>query len=194
MGACVVLIGLLGAVEAPAGEGRFSLSGAVVAAPGSTVLRKDVEADAVEQEAQARFASDGVFSSGADFIFANGFDPNAAWYRAFQSGTAITGSTKLLASVSLPAGSYVALVRLQVATASGSPSTDYRLDCNLSPGMDAPTYRMGRTGNVERYVTFQGKARLQAASPIQFSCSDGNGNGSTVQSGNLIVLAVANGN
>lgn len=109
---------------------------------------------------------------------------------AFTPDTLIGNSTVLLGNINVPAGSYVAFVRLQVRTGSDPPGNSFRLDCSLSPGFDDGVYRVGTETSVERYVTFQGAATLDNAGAIQFSCRDGNGHTQTALSGKLTVIAV----
>jgi hypothetical protein len=105
-------------------------------------------------------------------------------------GTLIGNSTVLLGNINVPAGSYVAFVRMQVRTGSDPPGNSFRLDCNLGPGFDNAVYRVGQETDVERYVTFQGGATLNNAGAIQFSCSEGNNHTQTLLSGKLTVIAV----
>ena len=109
---------------------------------------------------------------------------------AFTPDTLIGNSTVLLGNINVPAGSYVAFVRLQVRTGSDPPGNSFRLDCSLAPGFDNGVYRVGTETNVERYVTFQGAATLDNAGAIQFSCRDGNGHTQTALSGKLTVVSV----
>ncbi|MEO5624260.1 MAG: hypothetical protein ABIO74_05295 [Dokdonella sp.] len=110
---------------------------------------------------------------------------------AFTPNTLIGGgSYVVLGSVNVPAGSYVAFVRMQVETGSTPPGNNFRLDCTLSPGFDDGVYRVGYDVSVERYVTFQGAATLSSAGAIQFTCGDGNGHTDTILSGKLTVIAV----
>jgi hypothetical protein len=104
--------------------------------------------------------------------------------------TLIGNSTVLLGNINVPAGSYVAFVRMQVRTGSDPPGNSFRLDCNLGPGFDNAVYRVGQETDVERYVTFQGGATLSNAGAIQFSCSEGNNHTQTLLSGKLTVIAV----
>jgi hypothetical protein len=113
-----------------------------------------------------------------------------AYDLAFVPDTLIGNSTVLLGNINVPAGSYVAFVRMQVRTGGDPPGNSFRLDCNLGPGFDNGVYRVGTETNAERYVTFQGGATLGNAGPIQFSCQDGNGHTQTLLSGKLTVIAV----
>lgn len=108
----------------------------------------------------------------------------------FTSGTLIGNSSVLLGSINVPAGAYVAFVRMQIETPNEVPGNSFRLDCVLSPGFDGGVYRVGYEPNVERYVTFQGASTLANAGAIQFSCRDGNGHTDEVRSGNLTVIGV----
>lgn len=108
----------------------------------------------------------------------------------FVQDTLIGNSSVLLGNVNVPAGSYVAFVRMQVRTGGDPPGNSFRLDCNLGPGFDNGVYRVGTETNAERYVTFQGGATLDNAGAIQFSCRDGNGHTQTLLSGKLTVIAV----
>ena len=111
---------------------------------------------------------------------------------AFNANTLIGGgSSVLLGSVNVPAGSYLAFVRMQAQTDSTPPGNNFRFDCTLSPGFDDGVYRVGTETSVERYVTFQGAATLTSAGAIQFSCRDGNGHTDTVLSGKLTVIGVS---
>ena len=101
------------------------------------------------------------------------------------------GSPVLLGSVNVPAGSYLAFVRIQVQTDSIPPGNNFRINCALSPGFDDGDYRVGVETSVERYVTFQGAATLTGAGAIQFSCRDANFNTDTVLSGKLTVIGVS---
>ncbi len=109
---------------------------------------------------------------------------------AFTTNTLIGNSVVLLGNVNVPAGSYVAFVRMQVLTGSSPPGNNFRLDCDLTPGFDGGVYRVGTDVSVERYVTFQGAATLANAGAIQFACRDGNGHTDTLLSGKLTVTAV----
>ena len=129
-------------------------------------------------------------------LLAAPFNAGAAQGRAydvaFTPNTFIGGgSPVLLGSVNVPAGSYLAFVRMQVQTDSTPPGNNFRLDCTLSPGFDDGVYRVGTDTSVERYVTFQGAATLTRAGAIQFSCRDGNGHTDTVLSGKLTVIGVS---
>lgn len=108
----------------------------------------------------------------------------------FTPDTLIGNSVVLLGNLNVPAGSYVAFVRMQVRTGSDPPGNWFRLDCALTPDFDYGVYRVATETNVERYVTFQGAATLDNAGPIQFSCRDGNGHTQTLLSGKLTVIAV----
>lgn len=124
------------------------------------------------------------------------FGPSAAgksYDVAFPANTLISGGNPVtLGSVNVPAGSYVAFVRMQAQTGSeASPGNNYRFSCQLLPNMDAGDYRVGIESNVERYVTFQGATTLTSAGTIQFSCSDGNGHTDTILGGKLTVMSVS---
>ena len=111
---------------------------------------------------------------------------------AFTPNTLIGGGNPvLLGSVNVSAGSYVAFVRMQVLTDSVVPSTNFRLDCSLSPGFEDQVYRIGTETSVERYVTFQGAATLANPGNIQFFCRDGNNHTDTILSGKLTVMGVS---
>ena len=115
-----------------------------------------------------------------------------AYDAAFPANTLINGGTSaLLASINVPAGSYVAFVRLQVETGSTAPGTNFRLDCELDPNIDEPVYRVGTDTSVERYVTYQGAVTLSDDGAISFSCRDGNGHTDTVIGGKLTVIGVS---
>ena len=110
---------------------------------------------------------------------------------AFTPNTLIGGGSPVtLGSVSVPAGSYIAFVRMQVQTGSSPPGNNFRLDCTLSPGFDDGVYRVGTDVSVERYVTFQGAATLSSPGTIQLDCRDGNGHTDTILSGKLTVIGV----
>ena len=110
---------------------------------------------------------------------------------AFLPNTLIGGGNAVvLGSVSVPAGSYVAFVRMQVLTDSTPPGNNFRFDCTLAPGFDGGVYRVGVDTSVERYVTFQGAATLTSAGAIEVSCRDGNLHTDTVLSGKLTVVGV----
>ena len=127
----------------------------------------------------------------SDLIFYDGFQMNHAYDIAFGSNVLIGNSVVLLGSVNVPAGSYVAFVRLQAMTGSeANPGNSYRFDCTLSPGFDSGVYRVGMESSVERYLTFQGAATLSNPGAIQFSCLDGNGHTDTELSGKLTVISV----
>jgi hypothetical protein len=113
-----------------------------------------------------------------------------AYDLAFVPDTLIGNSTVLLGNINVPAGSYVAFVRMQVRTGGDPPGNSFRLDCTLAPGFDFGVYRVGSDTLVERYVTFQGGATLASAGAIQFSCQEGNGHTQTLLSGKLTVIAV----
>lgn len=113
-----------------------------------------------------------------------------AYDLAFVPNTLIGNSPVLLGNINVPAGSYVAFVRMQVRTGGDPPGNSFRLDCTLAPDFDYGVYRVGMETNAERYVTFQGAATLANAGPIQFSCLDGNGHTQTLLSGKLTVIAV----
>jgi len=114
-----------------------------------------------------------------------------AYKVAFTPDTLIGNSTVLLGSINVPAGAYVAFVRMQVRTGDDDPpGNSFRLDCTLSPGLDSGVYRVGMEASAERYVTFQGATTLATAGAIQFSCRDGNGHTDTVRSGSLVILGV----
>ncbi|MEO5625230.1 MAG: hypothetical protein ABIQ70_04390 [Dokdonella sp.] len=111
---------------------------------------------------------------------------------AFAPNTLIGGGNYvLLGSIDVPAGSYVAFVRMQVLTESVAPGNNFRFTCTLSPGFDDGDYRVGYETSVERYVTFQGAATLASAGSIQIICGDGNGHTDTVLSGKLTVVGVS---
>jgi len=111
---------------------------------------------------------------------------------AFTPNTLIGGGNfVLLGSVNVPAGSYVAFVRMQVQTGSVAPGNNFRLDCSLSPGFDDGDYRVGTDTSVERYVTFQGATTLADDGPIQILCIEGNGHTDTLLSGKLTVIGVS---
>ncbi len=112
---------------------------------------------------------------------------------AFPANTLIGGGSPVtLASVNVPAGSYVAFVRMQAQTGSEvNPGNNYRFDCTLSPNFDDATYRVGYESSVERYVTFQGATTLDSAGAIQFSCRDGNAHTDIVLGGKLTVMSVS---
>lgn len=122
--------------------------------------------------------------------------PGASYDVAFPANTLIgVGAPVLLGSVNVPAGSYVAFVRMQVKTETATPGLNFRLDCGLTPNFDGATsYRIGTEGNVERYVTFQGAFTLATPGPVQVKCRDGNGLSDTILSGKLTVLAVGSVN
>lgn len=122
--------------------------------------------------------------------------PGASYDVAFPANTLIGGGAAIvLGSVNVPAGSYVAFVRMQVKTDSATPGLNFRLDCGLTPNFDgASSYRLGTEGNVERYVTFQGAFTLPTPGPVQVSCRDGNGLSDTIVSGKLTILAVGSVN
>ena len=131
--------------------------------------------------------------TGNDAIFADGFDGTAAWDVTIPSGIVFDTNGATLAAVEVPAGEYVAFARLQVETGSDSnPGNNYLLDCNLLPSFDFAVYRVGLDALVERYVTFQGAARLDSAATISLDCRDGNGHSDTVLSGKLTVIRVGN--
>lgn len=115
-----------------------------------------------------------------------------AWDASVPSNILIDGGSYVtLASVNVPAGTYVAIARLQVRTGNeANPSSSYRLDCSLSPNMDLPIYRVGTESSVERYITFQGAAVLSAPGQIELKCRDGNNHTDTILGGKLTVLAV----
>ncbi|MEO5558851.1 MAG: hypothetical protein ABIO49_03715 [Dokdonella sp.] len=122
--------------------------------------------------------------------------PGASYDVAFPANTVIGGGAAvLLGSVNVPAGSYVAFVRMQVLTDSVAPGTNFRLDCLLTPNFDSNNdYRIGTELNVERYVTFQGAFTLANPGTIKVSCRDGNSHADTILSGKLTVLAVGSVN
>ena len=133
----------------------------------------------------------GMLCAAPDTIFIDGFEQTTAYDVAFNANALIGSSTVLLGNINVPAGSYVAFVRLQVQTDSAPPNNDFRLDCALTPGFDAGIYRVGTETSVERYVTFQGATTLANAGAIQFSCRDGNGHTNTLLSGKLTALSVS---
>lgn len=120
----------------------------------------------------------------------SGADAGQAYDLEFVPNTLIGNSTVLLGNINVPAGSYVAFVRMQVRTGGDPPGNSFRLDCTLGPGFDYGVYRVGSETNVERYVTFQGGATLNNAGAIQFSCQEGNAHTQTLLSGKLTVIAV----
>jgi hypothetical protein len=129
--------------------------------------------------------------TGADAIFSDGFDGTVVWDVTIPNGIVLDTNTATLAAVEVPPGEYVAFARLQAETGSDSnPGTNYRLDCNLLPDFDFAVYRVGVTPLVERYVTFQGAARLDSAATISLQCRDGNGHEDTVLSGKMTVIRV----
>ena len=137
------------------------------------------------------YALQGVFLAASDMIFTDGFEPTAVYNRTFAANVPIGSGVVLLGSVNVPAGSYVAFVRLQAQTGSeASPGNSYRFDCTLSPGFDSAVYRVGQESYVERYLTFQGAATLSNAGAIQFYCHDGNGHTDTELSGKLTIMSV----
>ena len=111
---------------------------------------------------------------------------------AFAPNTLIGGgSYVVLGSVNVPAGSYVAFVRMQVETGNeANPGNSYRPYCSLSPGFDYGDYRVGSDVSAERYLTFQGAATLSSPGAIELACGDGNNHTDTVLSGKLTVIAV----
>jgi hypothetical protein len=129
--------------------------------------------------------------TGADAIFSDGFDGTVVWDVTIPNGIVLDTNTATLAAVEVPPGEYVAFARLQAATGSDSnPGNNYRLDCNLLPDFDFAVYRVGVDPLVERYVTFQGAARLDSAATVSLECRDGNGHQDTVLSGKLTVIRV----
>lgn len=110
---------------------------------------------------------------------------------AFTPNLLLGSPLVVLASVNLPAGSYVAIARMQMQTGSESnPGNSYRPDCQLAPGMENTAYRVGQESNVERYLTWQGAVTLDSDGAIQFACRDGNGHTDTELSGKLTVMSV----
>ncbi|MEO5625229.1 MAG: hypothetical protein ABIQ70_04385 [Dokdonella sp.] len=126
-----------------------------------------------------------------DTVFVDGFEQTIVYDIAFSPNAVIGPSTALIANLNVPAGSYVAFVRMQLITGSAAPATSFRLDCTLAPGFDSGVYTIGVETSVERYLTFQGAKTLASASNIQFSCHDGNGNTSTLLSGKLTVMSAS---
>ncbi len=156
--------------------------------------------DRVGQQATAtsaspRFHLNGALLGPSDFIFADGFEQTIAHEVTFANNVPIGSSLVLLGSINVPAGSYVAFVRMQATTGSeANPGNSYRFDCSLTPGFDSPVYRVGMQSNVERYLTFQGAATLAGPGVIQFSCRDGNGHTDSELSGKLTIISTASVN
>lgn len=189
---------VLGPAVVCAGD-RFAFgTGGVPDAP--AVLDGGRVPDDVGQRATATAAAPGYHLSGAllgpsDSIFADGFEQTIAYQVIFANNVPIGSSLVLLGSINVPAGSYVAFVRMQVQTGSeANPGNSYRFDCSLTPGFDNAIYRVGMTSSVERYLTFQGAATLAGPAVIQFSCRDGNGHTDSALSGKLTVISVASVN
>ena len=110
---------------------------------------------------------------------------------AFTENLLLGNSTVLLGSINVPAGSYVAIARMQMLTGNESnPGNNYRPDCVLGPDIENTVYRVGMESNVERYLTWQGATTLASDGAIQFSCRDGNGHTDTELSGKLTVMSV----
>lgn len=131
--------------------------------------------------------------TGADTIFSDGFDGTVVWDVTIPSGIILDTNGATLASVDVPPGEYVAFARLQAETGTDSnPGNNYRFDCNLLPVFDFAVYRVGLDPVVERYVTFQGAARLDSAATVSLECRDGNGHEDTVLSGKMTVIRVGN--
>lgn len=166
-----------------ASAGTFSVSSPLV-------LTGPIEIASPDQAAS--FTVIGTIT-GNDEIFADGFDGTAAWDVTIPSGIVFDTNTATLAAVEVPAGEYVAFARLQVETGSDSnPGNNYRFDCDLLPAFDFAVYRVGLDPLVERYVTFQGAARLDSPATISLECRDGNGHSDTVLSGKLTVIRAGN--
>jgi hypothetical protein len=109
----------------------------------------------------------------------------------FTPNLLIGDATVLLGNVNVPAGSYVAIVRMQMQTGDeANPGNNYRPDCALGPNIENTTYRVGEESSVERYLTWQGATTLASDGAIQFSCRDGNGHTDTELSGKLTVMSV----
>lgn len=109
----------------------------------------------------------------------------------FTENLLIGNSTVLLGSINVPAGSYVAIVRMQMLTGDEvDPGNNYRPDCVLGPDIENTVYRVGQESSVERYLTWQGATTLASDGAIQFSCRDGNGHTDTELSGKLTVMSV----
>ena len=139
----------------------------------------------------ARYAIRGSLLGVPDEIFSDGFESIAAYDVTLSPNISIGNGVVLLGSLNVPAGSYVAIARLQVFTGSEvNPANSYRFDCSLSPGFDSGVFRVGQQSSVERYLTVQGAATLANAGAIQLSCRDGNGHTDTVLSGKLTVISV----
>lgn len=109
----------------------------------------------------------------------------------FTGNLLIGDATVVLGNINLPAGSYVAIARMQMETGNESnPGNNYRPDCTLGPNIENTTYRVGEESSVERYLTWQGATTLTSNGAIQFACRDGNGHTDTELSGKLTVMSV----
>ncbi len=177
-------------------EGRFALESGVISRgveAGSVRVRTPDASDrsVMATQAASPYRLYGEFLGQSDEIFADGFDSNVVYDVAFSANVSVGNATVVLGSVNVPAGSYLAFVRLQAQTGSESnPGNNYRFDCDLSPGFDTGVYRVGEEPSVERYLTYQGAATLASAGTIQFSCRDGNGHIDIALGGKLTVISV----
>ena len=190
--ACGLAIACSGANAAGA-QGRYALESAVVHVDEAMPIAAKPRAAtrSATSDGLHAYTLSGTVIAGADTIFADGFEPNRAWDVTFAEDVPIGTTLVELGSVAVPAGSYMALARLQVRTGSETnPGNSYRLDCSLS-SFDYGVYRVGTESNVERYVTFQGAATLASPGTIALTCRDGNGHVDTALSGKLTVLSVS---
>lgn len=188
-GVAFVIVGL----APPQGQAadRFAVrSGAVVAR--GTGPADQAAAPGSASPPGARFGVRTVGRGGAgDAIFADGFDLSMSYDFTFPSDVPLGDQSVELGSVSVPAGSYAVFVRLQARTGDDpNPGNNYRLDCELSPGIDFDVYRVGVEPLVERYLTYQGAVTLDTAGTIGFSCRSANQHEATALSGKLTVLSV----
>jgi hypothetical protein len=178
-----------------AAAGRFAVTSPAISNGASSTPDAAHVADAPHRRAEMASASgyrlDGSVLGGSDEIFANGFDFNAAYDMAFPFDVPLGADEVTLASIAVPAGTYVAFARLQGQTGTDpNPGNNYRFDCTLLPSFDFPVYRVGEEPNVERYLTYQGAATLPSAGLIGFACRSANGHEAIALSGKLTVISV----
>lgn len=186
-------LGVVAPLQAGAADRYALAAGAVVHRGASTPAKAGMQPiSAAATPASPRYTMIGASARGeADSIFADGFDLTPSYDYEFAPDIALADQAVELGSVSVPAGSYAVFVRLHARTGDDpNPGNNYRFDCEVSPGIDYPVYRVGTEALVERYLNYQGTVTLPAAGTIGFSCRSANGHLATALGGKLTVLTV----
>ena len=186
-------MGVLAPLQAGATDRYTLAAGAVVHRGDGTPAKADIPPmAAAATPANPRYTMIGAPARGeADSIFTDGFDLTPSYDYTFAPNIPLADQAVELGSVSVPAGSYAVFVRLHARTGDDpDPGNNYRLDCEISPGIDYAVYRVGTDALVERYLNYQGTVTLPAAGAIGFSCRSANGHLATALGGKLTVLTV----